>query len=152
MRSKGLRQSGEKGVSGLVELVIALVILSILTAIMLPKFLGTSQAAQVTSAESMLSSATTEAQASFHNNGDAFSTTGGTGSGTVAGDIQKGEPGIQVVAAINADNTTANQLSVNPVSSTQAILGAYGKGALNGLLGSQRGVIDSSSDQLGLPA
>jgi type II secretory pathway pseudopilin PulG len=132
MRSRGLSQQGESGVSGLVELVIALVILSVLTAILLPKFLGSSQAAQVVSAESMLSSATTEAQSSFHNNGDAFFTAGGTGPGTVAGDIQKGEPGIQVVVAISADNITANQLSVDPVSSTQAILGTYSKGALNG--------------------
>ena len=62
----------EAGVSGIIELVIVLVILGILTAILLPTFLGTTQTAKNRSAESNLSTAVTDAQTFYANNSQSF--------------------------------------------------------------------------------
>jgi type IV pilus assembly protein PilA len=121
------REVDERGVSGIIELVIVLVILGILTAILLPTFLGTSNNAKTRSAENNLSVALTAAQTVFAN-----ATTGQfPAAATLQTTIKKQEPElVWVTGATNA--TTSGAILLTRVSNTDVVLGVYSPGANGG--------------------
>jgi len=122
------KENKESGVSGIIELVIVLVILGILTAILLPTFLGTTSTAKNKSAESNLSTSITDLQSAYANNSAAFSTT----SATLVSAVNSAEPGLTVTAASATPVTTGGAMTVQAVSVNQVIVGVYSLGANNG--------------------
>ena len=133
----------DAGVSGIIELVIVLVILGILTAILLPTFLGTTQNAKVTSAESNLSTAVTNTQTFYANSGQTF----GVSRVAVVSSIQASEPGLVVSTSASADGNVAVLL----VSSSEVVLGTYSAGALGGTGGCIYASINNSGSAATYP-
>jgi type IV pilus assembly protein PilA len=107
----------ETGVSGIIELVIVLVILGILTAILLPTFLGTTTTAKNKSAESNLSTSVTEAQTMYANNSSTFPATA-----TLVGSLNTAEPELSFSSAWPA--TSGNGVGVVQESASDVVMGA----------------------------
>jgi len=117
----------EAGVSGIIELVIVLVILGILTAILLPTFLGTTSTAKNRSAQSNLSTAVTDLQTAYANSSSNFGS-----SATLVTSVQAADPGLTITAANATPVTTAGNMTIQNVSGNQTIVGVYSAGANSG--------------------
>lgn len=114
----------EAGVSGIIELVIVLVILGILTAILLPTFLGTTQTAKVSSAESNLGTTVADSQSFFATSGGTF----GTSTTAVINAIKAADPGLTV----GTTTTNPGDVAVLSAASSTLVVGVYSQGFLSG--------------------
>ena len=134
------KENKESGVSGIIELVIVLVILGILTAILLPTFLGTASTTKNKSAEGTLATAVTDASSYYATNGAAFDTAANVGAY-----ITSSDPAIANAVASATPVTTINTVTVQYISASQVILGTYSLGLNNGQGGCIYASVNNSS-------
>jgi type II secretory pathway pseudopilin PulG len=118
----------DHGVSGIIELVIVLVILGVLTAILLPTFLGTTTQAKNRSAQSDLTNAVTSTSTYYGLN--ASFPTGVAGASVMKSYLNSSEPELTFVASSTATGSIAalHNVLVIPISANQVVLAALSSG------------------------